>query len=270
MQWFRMYAEAIDDEKLRLLGFDDRWFFVALLCLKAQGILDEKNEELRRRKISVKLGLDSVELETVVKRLVTVGLVSSDYQPLKWNKRQYVSDSSTKRVRAFRERNRNVSVTPSEADSESETESERTKKPDRRTARAVDSPPPGFVEVQREYPKRAGGQRWGDAQKFFKRRIAEGEQPETILAGVRRYAEFTRAVGIERTEKVQQAATFLGDNRGYLEQWHAPPRAKSAVEQAREDLRKPVNRHDESVVSEQTGSPTSSSDLGSFARLLRG
>lgn len=32
--WFRVYNEIIDDEKLLMLGFSDRWFFVALLALK--------------------------------------------------------------------------------------------------------------------------------------------------------------------------------------------------------------------------------------------
>jgi len=111
LPWFRMWAEAVDDEKLRLLAFEDRWHFVALLCLKAQGVLDERNPALRRQKICIKLGLDSLELETVMKRLVTVGLVTSKGQPVNWGKRQFQSDSSTNRVRAFRERSRNVSET---------------------------------------------------------------------------------------------------------------------------------------------------------------
>jgi hypothetical protein len=128
LPWFRMYAEAIDDDKLRLLSFDDRWHFFALLCLKAMGVLDERNEELRRQRMSIKMGLDSVELETVMKRLVTVGLVSTRWQPINWNKRQFRSDSSTSRVRAFRERSRNVAVTPqsqSRADPETEHKVER-------------------------------------------------------------------------------------------------------------------------------------------------
>lgn len=124
LSWFRMWAEAVDDGKLRLLAFEDRWHFVALLCLKCQGILDEKDVDLRWRKIGVKLGLDSVELETVMKRLETVGLVScnaeKNFQPVAWNKRQFVSDSSTKRVRAFRKRQGNVSETGSETESDTE------------------------------------------------------------------------------------------------------------------------------------------------------
>ena len=112
LSWFRVYAEAIDDDKLRLLAFEDRWHFIALLCLKTQGILDGRDEPLRRRRMAIKMGLDLPELETVMGRLETVGLVSSRWQPLAWKNRQFVSDSSTKRVRAFRKRSRNVPETP--------------------------------------------------------------------------------------------------------------------------------------------------------------
>jgi hypothetical protein len=126
--------------------------------------------------------------------------------------------------------------------------------------------PSEFVEIRREFPKRSGGQRWGDALKFFRRRIAEGEKVEVILAGVRRYAQFTRAAGIERTEKVQQVATFLGDNRGYLELWQPPPRTQSPIERVREKLRS--GNGDERVVSEQHGRPSEPS-LGTASRMLR-
>ena len=39
--WFRLYNEIIDDEKLLLLAFQDRWHYVALLALKNKGVRDE-------------------------------------------------------------------------------------------------------------------------------------------------------------------------------------------------------------------------------------
>ena len=57
LPWFRMYSEAVDDFKLRLLAFEDRWHFVALLCCKCQGLLDQGNEQMVRRAVAVKLGL---------------------------------------------------------------------------------------------------------------------------------------------------------------------------------------------------------------------
>ena len=105
--WLRLWAEAVDDDKLRLLDFGDRWQFIAMLCLKAQGVLDDEDFERRQRKIAVKLGLTVTECETVMKRLVTAGLLSESWNPTNWNKRQFRSDSSTSRVRAFRKRFRN-------------------------------------------------------------------------------------------------------------------------------------------------------------------
>jgi hypothetical protein len=176
--------------------------------------------------------------------------------------------STTKVTSEHNQGTKHLALTPSSLTPDSGLLTPDSGFPDRRSTCAVE--PAEFVEIRRTYPRRAGGQRWGDALKSFRRRVQEGEQPQTILAGVRRYAEFTRSTSIESTEHVQQAATFLGENRGYLELWHAPPRQKSAVEQARDELRQSVNGHGNgSVVSEQTGPATGSSDLGSFARLLR-
>ena len=72
--WFRLYSEAVDDEKLRLLAFEDRWHFIALMCCKNSGILDDQSP-LMRRKVAVKLGLDLRELDEVARRLSEVGLI---------------------------------------------------------------------------------------------------------------------------------------------------------------------------------------------------
>lgn len=77
LKWFRMYAESVDDEKLRLLAFEDRWHFVALLCCKAQGLLDGE-DPLMRRKVAVKLGLAMRELDECARRLAEVGLIDAE------------------------------------------------------------------------------------------------------------------------------------------------------------------------------------------------
>lgn len=109
LQWFRMYSEAVDDEKLRLLAFEDRWHFVALLCCKAQGFLDDESD-LMRRKVAVKLGLQVRELEEVSRRLAEVGLIEREtLQPCAWDKRQFVSDrdpTNSERQKRWREKQR--------------------------------------------------------------------------------------------------------------------------------------------------------------------
>ena len=131
LPWFRTYTRLIDDEKLKLLAFEDRWHFMAILCCKGQGILDNPGE-LMRRKVSVKLGLAVRELDEVARRLSEVGLIDADtLQPLAWDKLQFVSDSDptrNERQARYRERVkrtdnalRNGPVARTDTDSETET-----------------------------------------------------------------------------------------------------------------------------------------------------
>jgi hypothetical protein len=79
------------------------------------------------------LRLSDEKASEVISSLVKAGLLdrkSNVYQPHNWSKRQYKSDVSTERVRAFRKRFGNVapsegvtvSETPSDTDSDSDTE----------------------------------------------------------------------------------------------------------------------------------------------------
>ena len=136
MTWFRLHSEAIDDEKLRLLAFEDRWHFVALLCCKSKGLLDN-SDPLMLRKVALKLGLSTRELEEVARRLAEVGLVHRDtLQPLAWEKRQFQSDTSAERTRQYRERKKqsqqsqpsgvkrhgDVTVTPPDTETDTDTD----------------------------------------------------------------------------------------------------------------------------------------------------
>lgn len=104
--WFRTYNRMVDDEKLRLLAFEDRWHFMALCCLKNEGLLDEPEGDLRRRKIAVRMGLQVRELEEVGRRLREVELIDENLCPIKWDELQRPSDNSSERVKKFREKQR--------------------------------------------------------------------------------------------------------------------------------------------------------------------
>lgn len=128
LQWFRLYHRVIDDEKIRLLAFEDRWHFIAVCCLKADGLLDEPNTALRERKIAVKMGVQARELDEIRRRLFEVGLIDENMVPTAWNDLQYQSDTSTERVRKYREKTKtkqakrsgNVSVTGQDTDTDTE------------------------------------------------------------------------------------------------------------------------------------------------------
>ena len=148
--WFRMYSEAIDDDKLRLLAFEDRWHFVALLCCKCKGILDEAvAPEMLWRRVAVRLGVQLSELEKIARRLAEVGLIDeTSLQPIAWGDRQFKSDSSSERVRAYRERMKqpcNVTVTAQETETDTDTDNTKTKKGDTKRKRFT---PPTIAEVK--------------------------------------------------------------------------------------------------------------------------
>lgn len=90
--WFRLYSEMVDDEKLRLLAFEDRWHYVAILCCKNSGLLDAGDSQaMLMRKLGVKLGLAARDLEAALMRLDEVGLIDATTgQPSSWEKRQYL------------------------------------------------------------------------------------------------------------------------------------------------------------------------------------
>ena len=132
MPWFRLYSRIIDDTKLKLLAFEDRWHFVALCCLKSNGLLDKPASDLRTREIAVALGVQLRELDEIGRRLREVGLIDERMNPVAWDELQFRSDTSTPRVKKHREnqprngqkRSRNVSETPPETETETETELE--------------------------------------------------------------------------------------------------------------------------------------------------
>ena len=118
LPWFRMYSEAVDDDKLRLLAFEDRWHFVALMCCTAQGLLAQDYPDLLHRSLAVKLGVQARELEEIIRRLAEVGLCSlhtneqcNELVLNGWAKRQFDSDRSAKRTREYRERQKKQGVT---------------------------------------------------------------------------------------------------------------------------------------------------------------
>ena len=103
LRWLRLWTDIISDPKVRLLAFEDRWHFVAVLCMKRSGHL-ECAQALLERTVAVTLGLIERDASEVKRRLMEVGLIGENWQPIAWEKRQFSSDLSTHRVREFRKR----------------------------------------------------------------------------------------------------------------------------------------------------------------------
>jgi hypothetical protein len=132
--WFRLYSEFATDPIVQSLAFEDQRHFIVVLCLKCDEILDRKIAQTIKDKIIFKtLGLTETAANEAKKRLMEVGLIDKNWQPRAWDRRQYVSDISTGRVRKYRKNNKTGNVTETfpnrfgnapEAEAEADTETD--------------------------------------------------------------------------------------------------------------------------------------------------
>ena len=188
MRWLRLWTDIISDPKVRMLAFEDRWHFVALLCMKRRGELDGVKGDLLERTVGVTLGVGDRDRDEIKRRLIEVTLIDESWQPKAWERRQFPSDSSTQRVRAFRERSGNVSSNDEKRSgnaleqSQSRVRTEKSKTRARATpsvkAQGEAEPPPGLDP--------AAWSRWCD----YRVQIRKPIKPVSIPAAQRELAGF--------------------------------------------------------------------------------
>lgn len=124
-QWFRFYSEALNDPKVQSLPPDLFKHWVNILCLACSnnGTLPETLHET-----AFALRLSETDTVTVLERLLNATLIDRisggangyRYAPHSWDKRQYKSDTSTDRVKRFRNRKGNVTETPPDTDTDTD------------------------------------------------------------------------------------------------------------------------------------------------------
>lgn len=234
--WFRLYAEFISDPKMQLLAFEDQRHYVAILCLKCSGILETTSisPDHFERMVSKALGLDPATGAEVKRRLMDVGIITESWQPAAWSKRQYESDSSAARTFQYRQRlndvkrHSDVTVTDKNRSDSEQIQNRTDQNPTARKRAQPRDEPEGFAEFRQIFPPRAGSQPWTRAVRAWSARVGEGAAPAELIAGAKRYAEFIRATGRERTETVLQAATFLGPDKHFQNLYPAPAQKETA------------------------------------------
>lgn len=106
LPWFRMYTDFLNDPKMIALAFEDQRHFIGVLALKSDGAIDDVADEiLLNRIVSQRLWIDHGVILEVKRRLINAGLIDMHWQPVAWDKRQFVSDKdSTAAERKRRER----------------------------------------------------------------------------------------------------------------------------------------------------------------------
>ena len=161
MTWFRMYHEFLDDPKVQKLTHAEQRHFIMLMCARCRN----GNETLHDEDAAFMLRIPIDEFLTVKQKFVSCNILCNGNHPKNWDKRQYASDSSTQRVRKFRnekKRSRNVSETSPDTDTDTDTDTEKKRN---KNERVVFSPPsPDEVS---QYSQSIGypmdGQAWCDS-----------------------------------------------------------------------------------------------------------
>ena len=137
MQWFRLYNDIVDNHKIRMLAFEDRWHFIAIMACHSQEL--GGGDEFFERSLAIKLGVQVRELEEIQRRLMDVNLIDANWIPIGWDDRQFLSDNSKARVKKYREKQRlsksvtgvkrdcNVTVTVQDTDTDTDTEQKQNK-----------------------------------------------------------------------------------------------------------------------------------------------
>ncbi len=125
--WFRFYNDAVNDPKVQRLSPTLFRFWVNCLCLASanDGVLPGSED------VQFSLRLSPAQLSDFSGQLVACGLLDETEQgliPHNWDRRQFKSDTSTERVKRFRNAAKTVSETgPDQTRPDTESETDRKK-----------------------------------------------------------------------------------------------------------------------------------------------
>ena len=113
--WFRLYSEFAYDQKVQMLSEVDQRRLIMLFCFRCSGNVTLQDEE-----VTFQLRCSNDEWLKTKATFIAKGFINEHNEVLNWDKRQYISDSSSERVARHREKKKsdvtlcNVTVTPPE------------------------------------------------------------------------------------------------------------------------------------------------------------
>ena len=107
MPWFRMYAEFANDAKVQSMPEVMQRRLIMIFCLRCSDVTVTLCDE----ELAFHLRISDAELAETKALFMRKGFIGKDWSVMNWEKRQYASDSSAARTRAYRERKKNATVT---------------------------------------------------------------------------------------------------------------------------------------------------------------
>ncbi len=192
--WFRLYFEWATDPKIQMLSEVDQRRFIMLLCLRCGNghvtlhetgdLLHETKVALHETKVAFQLRISEAQWDKTKAHLLAQNLIDELGNPTAWDKRQFVSDSSTARVSKHRSRKKqaakeapestvkkcNVTVTPPDTDTDT----------DIKNTCAKGDP---FDAFWAAYPKKKSK---GAAEKVWNRKRLGNGSFDLLMAGLER------------------------------------------------------------------------------------
>jgi hypothetical protein len=105
--WFRLYSECYDDFKMISIPEVMRWRYVALMCLQCSETL----KNLPDAGVALKLRISLGEVAETKAILTKQGFIKGNWELVNWDKRQFLSDSSTERQRKHRAKLKAAEIT---------------------------------------------------------------------------------------------------------------------------------------------------------------
>jgi hypothetical protein len=247
--WFRLYSEFDSDPKVQSMSEAMQRRLVMLMCAKCRGETLHETLQAFHWRISA---LDLAETKEV---FLANGFIDKSWNLLNWNKRQFLSDSSTDRVQKHRAMKRmkrdetKITVSPSVSPSDPHPHKQRTETQRNVTVTAPDTetdtehkqlslvqiataPPRNgnghsrharftssdVESVYAEYPRKVGR---GAALKAIMSALHRIDDPDPVAVLIRVTREFARSPAGQRGEFTPHPATFYNHSR-YLddpEEW---------------------------------------------------
>lgn len=219
--WFRLYSEFADDPKVQMMPESMQRRLIMLMCSKC------KDETLHETQRAFHWRITLAELAETKALFIENGFIDESWNPINWNKRQFLSDSSTDRVRRHRQALKqdetlqapNVTangtgkwalVTAPEQN-RTDTEQKHKKTIARFTSSDIES-------VYAEYPRKVGR---GAALKAIVSALHRIDDPDPVAVLIRVTREFSRSPAGQRGEFTPHPSTFYNQSR-YLddpEEW---------------------------------------------------
>ena len=112
--WFRMYSEFATDAKVQSVSEPMQRRLLMLFCLRSCDVLVTLHDD----ELAFQLRITEQELAETKALFMRKGFINDAWEITNWDKRQFVSDSSSHRTAAFRERKKNVTRTSQERHSD--------------------------------------------------------------------------------------------------------------------------------------------------------